>query len=258
MAQDTGPPDNLSLVGKLAAIPEVKQRGYALAERLAALENEQIVYLVGAIREGAVLGYSNFLELYNALLFTSCLIEIMGQARITELVGVARQRGEPEIESLLMALPPPRPENVTAQPYLDRELSEQPLGMRKALARRLDFKLIRRIAMDQDHRVIRNLLDNPRLTEMDVIRIAATRPTSPRVLQEIYEHPRWITRYAVKKTIVLNPYTPTSIAMRLLTFLSVQHLQEIVDSPDVSRLIIEEARRLIAKKSGSLSEDSNP
>ena len=253
MTQDIRP-DTLSPIASLAAIPEVKQRGYALAQRLAALENDEIISVVRAIRDKAALGHHNFLELYNALLFTGCIVEVLGRQTMAQLVDLAQARGESEIVSLLMDLPFPRSGAVTAQPYLDRELSEQPLGMRKALARKLDFRLIKRIALDQDHRVIRNLLDNPRLTEMDVIRIAATRPTSPKVLEEIYKHPRWITRYAVKRAIVLNPNAHTSIALRLLTFLNVQHLLEVAESPETSRRVVEEARRVAAKKTGSISE----
>lgn len=251
-------PHALNLLERLSSVKEVKQRGYALAERLADLEADEIITIIKTIREKAVFGHPNFIELYNALLFTSGLAEVLGREKMSELVDLAQQHHELEIVSLLMDIPPARAAGVHAQPFLDRELSELPLGIRKAMARKLDFKLIRRIARDQDHRVIRNLLDNPGLTEMDVTRIASTRPTSPKVLEEIYKHPRWITRYSTKRVVVLNPYTPTSIALRLMPFLSIQDLREIVDTPDLSSLLIKEARRIIEKKSQYLSEKPGP
>jgi len=134
------------------------------------------------------------------------------------------------------------------QPFLDAGLKETPLGMRKALARKPDFKLIQRIARDQDHRVIRHLLDNPRLTEKDVIHIGSTRPTSPKVLEVIYDHPKWIARYSVKRVIVLSPHSPLSISLRLLTFLTTEDLEEVREALDLRETLREQAQRIITEK----------
>ena len=108
--------------------------------------------------------------------------------------------------------------------------------------------MVKRIARDQDHRVIGILLFNPKLTEMDVTLIASTRPTSPKVLDAIYRHPKWVSRYAIKKTIVLNPYTPLSISLKLLLFLQDPDLDEIVRAPDLDETVREQARRLVSKR----------
>jgi hypothetical protein len=145
-------------------------------------------------------------------------------------------------------------ENRYHQPFLDSALKETPLGVRKSLARKLDFRMIQRIARDQDHRVIHVLLDNPRLIESDVIRIGATRPNSPKVLLEIANHRRWITRHAVKKTIILNPYSPLSVALRLLIYMSFDDLDEITACPDLNNLLIQEAEKLYKLRSGGSGE----
>ena len=65
---------------------------------------------------------------------------------------------------------------------------------------------------------------------------------------EIYDHPRWITLYAVKKAMTMNPYTPLSLALRLLTFMSVRDLEEIRNSPDLNSQIRREAGRILEDK----------
>ena len=99
--------------------------------------------------------------------------------------------------------------------------------------------------------MIRNLLDNSRLTEQDVVRIAATRPTSAKVLEAINEHPKWTHRRRVKKAIVLNPHTPPALAIRLLAFMKFQDLEQIEDALEIDALIREEARRIIRNKHGN-------
>ncbi|MCA1959944.1 MAG: hypothetical protein LDL33_04030 [Desulfomonile sp.] len=243
------------LLARLSAIRDVKQRSYAVADRLKPLPNDEVIGIIKTIRERALMGHSDYLHVYSGLLMSGTFAQVMGTARMSELVEAAQRLCEYEVVSLLMDLPPEGDTDSEYQPHLDADLREVPLGMRKSLARKLDFKMIKRIAKDQDPRVIGILLNNPRLTEMDVVRIAATRPTSPRVIEEIYSHPRWISRYSVKKVLALNPYTPLSIALRLLTFLLVQDLEEVCASNDLDPVLLDHARRIIERKAVHVQEE---
>lgn len=243
-----------ALVRTLSAIQDMRQRSYALAGRLSQLGNEAALDMLKTIRAKALLGNTDFLRLYNGLLCSGVLMEVMGPGRIAELVETAKDAQELDILAILADIRSEAMRGIPEQPFLDRELKEKPLGARKALARRFDPKLIKRIARDQDPRVIRNLLSNPRLTESDVICIASTRPISPRVLMEIYDHPRWVTRYAVKKAMTLNPYTPVSVVLRLLPFMSVRDLEEIRSSRDLNSRVIQEAGRILQDKLTCLNE----
>lgn len=249
------------LLERLSGITDMKQRSYALATRLSGMENADVLHMLGFIRDKVLAGRVEFVRLYHGLLVSGTLADVLGNRRMSELVAEAQEIQAFEIVSLLMdALPEPddhTPFSATTssgaetpdQPFLDAGLKEMPLGVRKFLARKPDFSLIKRITRDQDHRVISNLLYNSRLTELDVVRIVATRPASPKVIEAVYNHPKWITRYRVKKAIVLNPNTPLSIAMRLVALMSVQDLEELVQSQDLHWLLIREARKLIERKS---------
>jgi hypothetical protein len=236
------------LVNRLARIPDMRQRGYALALRLQTRNDELVLDVIGLIRDNAMKGQEDFLRLYNSVLVPGVMSGVLGQERISGLVEAAQSRGQVELVAILLDPPAEHSSDTYHQPYLDGALREVPLGMRKSLARKPDFKMIGRIAGDQDHRVIEHLLSNPRLTERDVVRIAAVRPISPKVLEVIYKHPRWMTRYSVKKTIVLNPHSPLSIALRLLAFLNPADLEEVSRSPQLHPKLVQEAGRILAKK----------
>jgi len=167
------------LLARLSAIRDVKQRSYAVADRLKPLPNDDVVGIIKTIRERALMGHGDYVHVYSGLLMSGTFVQVMGIARMSELVEAAQRLCEYEVVSLLMDLPPESATDSEHQPHLDADLRDVPLGMRKSLARKLDFNMIKRIAKDQDPRVIGILLNNPRLTEMDVVRIAATRPTSP-------------------------------------------------------------------------------
>lgn len=241
-------PDILDLVEKLGAISEAKQRSHALAHRLKGLDVESILLIVKTIHERALAGQESYLRLYNGLMVQDTLTNVLGRQIMSQLVEMAQRLGYYEVVSILMDMTAPDQVQNATQPFLDSELKEFPLGMRKSLARRPDFKTIERVSRDQDHRVIANLLNNPRLTEKEVVRMAATRPTSAKVLQAIYDHPKWVVRYSVKKAIVLNPHAPQWIALRLLAFITSQHLEQITRDRHLSPVVVNEAQRILDLK----------
>jgi hypothetical protein len=118
-----------------------------------------------------------------------------------------------------------------------------PLGQRKALARDRRRDLLTLLLRDPDVGVVRNLLGNPRLIERDVVAMAARRPVRADVLRQIAES-RWISRYHVKRAIVLNPHAPRELALRLLGALTKKDQHEIARDPKVAAELREQARAL--------------
>ena len=79
--------------------------------------------------------------------------------------------------------------------------------------------------------VVRLLLANPRLTEADVLRIAARRPGEAAVLSEVA---RAAVRFGrVRLAVVLNPATPRAVSVPLLALLSRPELREVTQAMDV-------------------------
>jgi hypothetical protein len=101
------------------------------------------------------------------------------------------------------------------------------LGERKALARTSEREQISLLLRDPHPAVVAVLLENPHVTEADIVRIGATRPAVPASLAVIAAHPRWSVRHAVKRALVRNPSTPLADAIRLATTLAPQELREL-------------------------------
>jgi hypothetical protein len=238
----------LEFVVGLCSIKDAVQRGRATAGRLLELDDESLIEALAAIIELAYAREEAGILLYNGLVSSSALVDLLGKQRLASLVECAQETEQYQVVGLLLDFAGPEKDGFAHQPFLDGALKEMPLGMRKSLAKKPDFRLIKRIAKDQDHRVIRVLLDNPRLTERDVVTIGATRPTSVKVLGEIHNHKKWFARHSVKKVIVMNPYAPLSMSLRLLAFMKLEDLVEICERSDLDGVLTSEAKKIISKK----------
>jgi len=110
---------------------------------------------------------------------------------------------------------------------------EVTLGERKSLARRADRDLMQRLLRDPHPDVIRRCLRNPRVTEDDVVRLAAKRPCRGEVLVEIARS-GWTHRPRVRFALVMNPHTPVEMALRIAGLLIRPELALVVRSPGVA------------------------
>jgi hypothetical protein len=111
------------------------------------------------------------------------------------------------------------------------------LGERKSLARRPDRDMMERLLADPHPDVIRRLLRNPRLTEDNVVRLAAKRPCRSDVLAEVARAPRWSHRPRIRLALVLNPDTPVDISAGITGLLVRQELRLVSESTQVPSAI---------------------
>lgn len=107
------------------------------------------------------------------------------------------------------------------------------LGERKSLARRPDRDTMERLLADRHPDVIRSLLRNARITEDDVVRLAAKRPGRSEVLAEIARSTKWSHCPRVRMAVVMNPATPAEIAARIAGLLLRPQLDLVARSPGV-------------------------
>ncbi len=122
------------------------------------------------------------------------------------------------------------------------------LGERKALARKPSRASLEKLVLDPHPDVLRQVLGNPRLTEDDVVRIAARRPASALVLAEIAKSTRWAHKPRVRMALVQNPGTPLSIAVPLVGLLIRPELAEVVAAADVAPLVRATATELLERR----------
>ncbi|MBW2277045.1 MAG: hypothetical protein JRF63_06100 [Deltaproteobacteria bacterium] len=131
--------------------------------------------------------------------------------------------------------------------YGERPLT---LGERKSLARRPSREIIERALLDPDASVATNLLFNPKLTEDDVMRMAARRPGPPSVLAAIALHPRWRRRRRVILALVYNSYLPTWYGLSLLPWLDSREAAEVAADARLDTEIRQATEDLLKNKVG--------
>lgn len=134
------------------------------------------------------------------------------------------------------------------------------LGERRALARKPSRATLDKLLSDPHPLVIQNLLVNPRVTEDDVVRMAARRPARREVIIEIARSPKWMARARVRLAVVLNPGTPPEIAVPALPQLSRSELLDVVALTLLPIVVRSAARDLLERRPPmpSDSEDESP
>jgi hypothetical protein len=167
----------------------------------------------------------------------------LGYDRHAALYRAARALDDAQLARLLLSAQPPPPGTPKAAELPGgRELT---LGERKSLARGRRREVLDRLLRDPDESVLTILLANPRITEADVVRLAARRPTTAAAQRTILRCERFIARYAVKRALVLNPYTPTDLSARLVVLLTQPDQHAVANDPSLNEAVREAAREAL-------------
>ncbi|MEM7435534.1 MAG: hypothetical protein AAF436_10320 [Myxococcota bacterium] len=213
------------LFKRLSRIDEIAMRAGLLVEQLSSLELTEGLQLIEGAYRGAALGLPDAQRSFLALGWS--LFDPRLEKRRAALGVEARREERHGLSDILLAASPDDGGDGTPRRIPDfgrgRPLT---LGERKSLARTHDRDLIQRVVRDPHPDVVRILLDNPALTEEDVVRVSALRPNDPEVLRAVYLHPRWVVRYRPRHAIVRNPACPLDIGLLLAPHLRTAELKE--------------------------------
>ena len=255
----------IHLLSVVEAQLEVKARaelGVMLARFTGLSERQHRRYKIVALITGScdklgLLIIRGLWEASNKPLAREILLDLMTSRPLTELLGYekvqrlylhARACGDVEISRLFLAAPAAKLRGRFVDEGDENEkMASTSLGLRKSYARGRDRMRLDRLLHDRNPAVVRLLLQNPRIVERDVVKIAARRPTETAIVQEIYRSSRWIARYHIKKALVFNPYTPVDIAMPLLPYLLRPDLRELSRLPNIEYEIRMAARKVLSR-----------
>jgi hypothetical protein len=128
---------------------------------------------------------------------------------------------------------PPYYEERSTQQKTGPRGKEIPLGERKSLARRPNRRVLERLLTDPHPQVIRHLLGNPHLTEMDIVALLSVRPGRSATIETLAEFPNWLVCSKIRMAITYHPASPSHITVPLVALATRPELQEIADSPSV-------------------------
>ena len=130
-------------------------------------------------------------------------------------------------------------------------LEHMSCGEKVSLARIAGRGILAALGGDSSPMVIRALLQNPRVREEDVLRIAARPLTPGAVLQALAESRRFGPRREIRKAVAGHPGTPPPVALRALRSLPPRELRELLQMPRMPRLVRVAAERLIEGTCGT-------
>jgi len=236
--------DGLSLARRLAALPAAAMRQATLRATIEGLDDTAAARLCAEIvRRGP-----DGAPFDVALLALTAVLDqnALGYERHAALYAAARALDDAQLSRLLLSSQPPPPG--TPQPAALLGGREITLGERKSLARGRRRDVLDRLLRDPDESVLAILLGNPRITENDVVRLAARRPTTAGAQRTILRSERFIARYNVKRALVLNPYTPTALAARLVVLLTRPDQEAVANDASLSESVRLAAREALTSE----------
>ena len=232
----------------LAGDPQILRKAAArdLALRHPVDANELLDHLLALSREGwepagcVLSGYVAALGL-----------EAEGIPHAEHLRRMAAVQSLAAVEALFPEGPPKLEMDPGAAAKADAKLFSESLGYLKQKARATrDPDELARFVMVSNPSVVRNALLNPRLTEEWVVRIAARRPARPEPLLEIWKSPRWSSRHAVRRALVLNPYLPPEVGAKIVPLLNQTDLAELASDGEVHPGLRYQAKLLLESSPG--------
>jgi hypothetical protein len=229
----------------------------------------RILALVGALGQGdayewvqalsAIIARAHLVDDADAIETLQCLTHAAADPSLPyelrqRLYTAAVERSLPTIARLFLIDSPERalPHQLTKQlgperPLRPTDARPLTLGERKALARTHRRDKLTLLIRDPHPQVVAIVLDNPHVTEQDIVKMASSRPAVPESLAKIAAHARWSVRHAVKRALVLNPSTPLADAIRIATTLRAPELAELAADASLPETLRKHASEVLAE-----------
>ena len=114
-----------------------------------------------------------------------------------------------------------------AEEQILARLPQLPLGQKITLARRGPARVAGALLAEGHSQVLPVALDNPYLTEAQVLKVLAREKVSIPVVQALAGHRKWSHAYNVRLALVRNPSAPLATVLAFLPELTVNDLRDL-------------------------------
>ncbi len=240
---------------KLKAIRDPRMRAIALGEFLARERATEVIEVLHElITQVQCCADPDYYAAADTLIATLAEASLLSYEVRADLYSAARAADHDEIARLFFSASPASTNSELSDGDLAPERDLFPrgrsltLGERKSLARAHHREVIGHIVRDPHPAVVNILLDNPHITERDVIVIASRRPVLPAVLEVVASSGRWRPRYSVKRALVMNPNTPVHLALRMVITLRAGDLRAVAADANLAAALREQAEALLSRR----------
>jgi hypothetical protein len=119
-----------------------------------------------------------------------------------------------------------------AEEQVIARLPQLPLGQKITLARRGPARAVGALLAEGHPNIVSVALDNPRMTEAQILRVLSRSKLPATVVPAILRHGKWSLRYNVRLALVRNAATPLASLLSFLPDLTASDLRDLA-SPGI-------------------------
>jgi hypothetical protein len=233
------------LLSLLAGIADPDLRLHRFAEHLRHQPADQAAWTLAYVQERIAAGSPAAQDVGLGLLDKARLCRVLPAGNLEAAAAILEKRGHP---SAGLFRDQPKRADAADEDVIPRPT--EPVGFRISQARLAIAGFLEQMLFDPDPRVVQTILVNPRLTEAEVMKLAASRRASPEILETVAQDTRWIARYSVKVALANNPSTPTRIVLGLIPYLMRQDLRTLANKASRGA-IRDKAAAFLARRPGA-------
>ncbi len=117
---------------------------------------------------------------------------------------------------------------MAADEALINRLESVSAGEKLSLAHRASDRVAGALLLDAEERVMRAALENPRLTETQVIRALNRHAAPENLAAAVAHHPKWSLRSEIRLALLANEKTPLARALEFASSLSAAQVREVL------------------------------
>lgn len=157
---------------------------------------------------------------------------------------IQQGRDSIEVDENLLAdeLPP------SVEESLPNKIGKMTVGERLKLAMSGGREARTILLHDAVRLVQRFVLNNPRITDEEIIALAKSRSVEQDFIELICKRKEWISNYQILHALVTNPKTPTPFALRYVHSLKPRDLRMIARSKNVPSAVNGAAKRIVLSR----------
>ncbi len=119
------------------------------------------------------------------------------------------------------------------------------LGERISLARRSSAAVAGGLLLDKEPRVWQTALENPRLTEVGVVRALTKTAVSRVFVEAVCQHAKWSARIEVRSALLRSSYTPLTKAIEFARRIPAPQLRDILHASKLPESVKREVRKAV-------------
>jgi len=136
-----------------------------------------------------------------------------------------------------------------------RKLSVQQQIMKLSIAKKIEWankrgnKEVRTILLRDPNKLVQlAVVQSPRITEPEIVKLSLSRTLPQEVLMYIYNNRQLTKNYSIKVNLVNNPKTPVAVSMRFLSLLRAAELKALAKNKNIPNAVATAARNMVDKK----------